>query len=205
MLHDPNFRPDEPERALLESCVHASVLRRPAPIRGHERARLSDRLATEAADALFSQLAPVCPVQDANHIRRNQPGYDFLVDGRIRVQLKGNSFVESIGWAHSPDPAAADLAVDLLLAVDLGVVLDGRVGRLAGKPIPVRPFVDYYLVPGTVVREWVAAGRRVNGRGAHIYLYKYPLQPGTKEEIGQTRELADWRGRFDVLASLLRS
>ncbi len=167
--------------------------------------RLPDRLATEAANALFSRLAPVCPVQDANHIRRNQPGNDFLADGRIRVQLKGNSFVESIGWAQTPDPAAADLAFDLLLAVDLGVVLDGRVGRLAGQPIPVKPFVDYYLVPGAVVREWVALGRRVNGRGAHIYLYKYPLQPGIKEEIGQTQELADWRGRFAVLASLLGS
>jgi hypothetical protein len=48
-------------------------------------------------------------------------------------------------------------------------------------------------------------GRRVNGRGAHIYLYKYPLKPGTKEEIGQTRGLADWRGRFDVLATMLGS
>jgi hypothetical protein len=156
MLHDPEFRPTEPERALLESCVHASVLRRPPPMPGHERARLSDRPATEAANALLSRLAPICRVKDANHVRRNQPGYDFLVDGRIRVQLKGNGFVESIGWAHSPDLAAADLAFDLLLAVDLGVVLDGRVGRLAAKPIPVKPFVDYYLVPGAVVREWVA-------------------------------------------------
>ncbi len=130
MLYDPNFRPAEPDRA---------------------------RLATEVANALFSQLAPVFWVQDANHLSRNQPAYDFLVEGQI------------------------------------GVVLDGRVGRLAGRPIPVKPCVDYYLVPGTLVREWVAMGRRVNGRGAHIYLYKYPLKPGSKEEIGQTRELADWR------------
>lgn len=199
MLHDPNFRPAEPERALLESSFHASVLRRPPPIRGHERMRLSDRLAT----ALFSQLAPVCQVQDTNHLRRNQPSYDFLVDGRIRVQLKGNSFVESIGWTHSPDPAAADLAFDPAPGRRSRLVLDRRMGRLAGRPIPVKPLVVYYLVPGMLVREWVAMGRRVNGRGAHIYLYKYPLKSGSKEEIGQKRELADWRRRFDVLAAML--
>lgn len=142
--------------------------------------------------------------EDANLRRRNQPGYDFLIDGRIRIQLKGNSFVESIGWAHTPDPAAPDLGFDLLVAADLGVVLDGRVGRLAAKPIPVKPVIDFYLVPGDVVRSWVAQRRRVNARGAHIYLYKYPLTPGTREDQGQTRELAEWQGRFDVLDRLLR-
>lgn len=149
---------------------------------------------------------------EASPERRLKLTYGALHDTAFRyaftynpwpVRLKGNSFVESIGWAHFPDPNAADLAFDLLLAVDIGVTLDGRIGRLAAKPIPVKPVIDFYLVPGPVVRNWVAEGRRVNRRGAHIYLYKYPLKPGSKEETGQIPELACWRGRFDVLDSLL--
>jgi hypothetical protein len=130
-------------------------------------------------------------------------GYDFLIDGRVRLQVKAGTFVESIGWTHSPNPEAPDLAYDVLLAIDMGITLDGRIGRLTSKPIPVREMVDYYVIPGPVVRGWVAEKRRVNKRGAHIYLYKYPLPTGSKEEAGQTYELAAWRGRFDVLAAAI--
>src|SRR3546814_3067438 len=84
-----------------------------------------------------------------------------------------------------------------MLVVDLGVMLDGRVGRLLNKPILVKDFADYYVVPGEIVRDWVRVGRRVNARGSHIYMYKYPLRAGTKEEQCQTRELAKWLNRFD--------
>lgn len=201
-LVDPCFRPPEEERRLLEGCVHASVLRRPAPLSPAERVALSDRLATEAAWALLGQLRPHWRVEDANARRRNQPGYDFLLDGRVRVQLKGGTFVESIGWTHK-GPGRADLDFDVLLAVDLGVTLDGGVGRLANKGIPVKPHADFYVVPGEVVRAWVAEGRRVNARGTHIYMYKYPLRPGTRENLCQTPELAGWRCRFDVLTAAL--
>jgi hypothetical protein len=86
---------------------------------------LSDRLATAAAWALLRQLVPRHRVVDANSQRRNQPGYDFLIDGRVRVQLKGGTFVESIGWAHTPDPKAADLAFDVLLAVESSATRTG--------------------------------------------------------------------------------
>lgn len=203
MLADPRFMLPEHTRRLLEDCVRASVLGTPSPLAARQRIALSDELATAAAWALLRQLQPHHQVIDANHLRRNQPGYDFLIDGRVRLQLKGGTFVESIGWAHTPDPRAADLDFDILLAVDMGVTLDGRVGRLACKPIPVQEAVVYYVVPGDIVRSWVTEGRRINKRGAHIYLYKYPLKKGCKEEYCQTYELATWRNRFDVLKAAL--
>src|SRR3546814_17803771 len=121
----PQVRVPEPERQLLEQCVHASVRRTPAPLTARERIVLSDRLATEAAWALLQQLRPRYEVEDANVLRRNQPGYDFLIDQRVRVQLKGGTFVESIGWPHSPDPKADRKSVVSGRSVSVRVVIAG--------------------------------------------------------------------------------
>lgn len=203
---DPEFAPSEPDRQLLERCVHASVLGKPSPLSAHERRVLSDRIATAAAWALLRQLEPKHQVIDANQRRRNQPGYDFLVDEHVRLQVKGGTFVESIGWSHSANVDAVDLSFDVMIAVDIGVTLDGRVGRLAEKNLPRKESVDYYVIPVSVVKNWIMKGQHVNKRGAHIYLYKRELRPGSKEEIGQTRELTDWKNRFDAIeAAVARS
>jgi hypothetical protein len=56
------------------------------------------------------------------------------------------------------------------------------------------------LLPQPVVRRWIMERRYVNGKGVQIYLYKRPFgRPGTAEEKGQTRELAEFRNRFDPL------
>jgi hypothetical protein len=120
------------------------------------------------------------------------------------VQVKGGTYVESIGFAHRPGLNEADCEYDLLLLIDIGVTLDGDVGRLVKHRLPVKPCVDYYIVPNEVVRRWVREQRYVNGKGVHIYLYKYRLTPGTQEERGQTFELAAWRDRFNTLIEIVR-
>ena len=68
----------------------------------------------------------------------------------------------------------------------------------------MKPHVDFYVVPNDVIRAQVAAGAHVNGRGAHLYLYKRRIRSGTKEHAGQCSSLPQWRDRFDVLAELIR-
>lgn len=185
---------------LLQACVSGDLQRKPKPLSGINRTRLSDRLATRAAQQLFDALfGDRHRVQDANKLRRNQPGYDFIVDDQFRIQVKAGCYVESFGWAHKVGGSGADLDFDFLLGVDLGVMLDGRQGRLASVDIPVKPFPDFYCIPGVAVRNWVELGRRINARGNHLYLYKRPINPKTKEAQRQTLELADYRGRFDLL------
>ncbi|MEX1663777.1 hypothetical protein AB4874_19600 [Thioclava sp. 15-R06ZXC-3] len=192
------------ELGLLQSCVLGDLLRQPKPLTGVARMRLSDRLATQATHQLLNALlGRVHKVSDANDIRRNQPGYDFIVDDHFRVQVKAGCYVESFGWAHKVGGSGADLDFDFLLGVDLGVMLNGRQGRLARVDIPVKPFPDFYCIPGATVREWVDLGRRVNARGNHIYLYKRPINLETKEAQRQTLELADYLGRFDLLSAAI--
>lgn len=90
--------------------------------------------------------------------------------------------------------------------MDIGVVLNPRPegpkpdGRAS---IPVLPYVDFYIIPGDVVRAQVAKGERINKMGAQLYLYKRDLSPNLKECRCQWHDLAIWRNRFDVLEQAL--
>jgi hypothetical protein len=201
MILNPRFRPSAADLRLLQDDVRADVLGKPRILSPTERRKLSDRLATEATWSLFDQIKGAYEIVDANSLRYNQHGYDFIIDNRLRIQVKGSTYVEGLGWAVKSEKS---LAFDVLLWVDIGAVVDGNVGRLAGSGIPVKSFVDYYVVPISTIKEWLARAIAVNGRGNNIYLWKKVLNRGTNEAKGQTFELKDWLNRFDVFDAMLR-
>jgi hypothetical protein len=196
---DPLYRPIDQDIATLNQAVREDVLKLPRSLSPTERRRISERIAMEATCALLSPLVQRHAVVDANITRRNNPGYDLAIDGRVRLQVKGGTFVESIGWTHSPDSSAPDLNYDVLIFVDVGVVLESKFGRLIPHNIPTKRYVDFYVIPGTLVRRWVEFPRRVNGKGVQIYSYKRGLLESSKEHRCQTVELLDYRSRFDIL------
>jgi len=200
MLMDPMYRPSSTDLDLLQADVCADVLRQTRLLTPHQRRAMSDRLAIEAALAVLRQLEPRHSVADANTVRRNQPGFDFLVDGGIKVQVKGATYVEGFGWAVKSEKA---LDFDVLIYVDIGVVINGNVGRLSSAAIPVKPYADYYIVPINIVKELLNKRRAINGRGNNLYLWKRLLNPNTAEYRGQAVELLEWLGRFDVIDQLL--
>jgi hypothetical protein len=200
VLKDPLYRPSAIDLDILQRDVRTDVLKQPRILTRLQRVALSDRLATEAAQVLLKQLEPIHEVADANNLRFNQPGYDFLVDGKVKIQVKGATFVEGWGWAVKGEKS---LDFDVLLYVDIGVVVDGNVGRLAKKPIPVKPHADFYVVPISVVRAWLDRRLAINARGNNLYLWKTKLNPNTAEHRNQTVEFVDWRGRFDVIDNLV--
>jgi hypothetical protein len=200
LLKDPLYRPSPDVHRMLEDDVRSDVLRQQRVLTSQERRVLSDKLAMAATTLLLKQLEPTYKVVDANIIRRNHPGFDFLIDDKIRVQVKGATYVEGFGWPVSRE---ASLDFDVLVWVDVGVTLNGNVGRLATVNLPVKPHADFYIVPIAVIRQWLARTQAINGRGTNIYLWKRPLKPGSKEEREQTRDLANWVGRFDVIEGLL--
>ncbi|QQP91271.1 hypothetical protein IGS68_08725 [Skermanella sp. TT6] len=175
----------------------------------NERHHISRTLAMDATMAMLAPAAKIMPVVDADEIRRNMPGYDILVGDRLRVQVKGGTYVDSIGWAHTANrPEAADLNFDIEIAVDIGAILDPRpLGRRRDgrEDIPMRRYVDFYIIPGDVIRAQVAKGIHVNGRGVHLYLYKRRIRPGTKEHDCQWFGMAEWRNRFDVVENALKA
>lgn len=207
-IADPQWRPDDATIARLNRAVAQEIQSgRSSEFSLGQRKQLSKRLAMEATMAMLEPLSKSMPVVDADTIRVNMPGYDILVDGWLRIQVKGGTYVDSIGWAHSPESTdAADLQFDIEVAVDIGCVLNPRPFGMRGdgrENVPVEPRVAFYIIPGDVVRAEVARGRRVNKRGAHLYFYKRELRQSTKEYAGQWREMAEWRGRFDVITAML--
>ena len=200
MLKDPLYRPSSIDLDLLQRDVRTDVLKQPRILTRSQRVALSERLATEAALALLRQLEPIHIVVDANKLRFNQPGYDFIVDNKVKIQVKGATFVEGWGWAVKGEKS---LDFDVLLYIDIGVVVDGNVGRLAKTPIAVKSYADFYVVPISVVRMWLDRKLAINARGNNLYLWKTRLNPNTAEYRNQTVEFLDWRGRFDVIDNLI--
>jgi hypothetical protein len=207
-IGDPLWRPGDIVIDRLNVAVANEISTGKAGVfsRG-ERHRLSEMLAMDAAMAMLRPVRRLMTVID--DLRRNMPGYDILVGDRLRIQVKGGTYVDSIGWTHTAGlPEAKDLQLDIEVVVDIGVVLNPRPfgPRRDGRDqIPLQPHVDFYIIPGDVVRAQVATGARVNRAGAHLYLYKQRLRPGTKEHERQWLGLAEWRNRFDVIEVAVRS
>lgn len=207
-LSNPRYRPSKEIVDRLNRAVAQEVLGgKQTEFLLNERKKLSDRLAIEASLTALESLRHCMAVEDANLARRNQPGYDLLLDGRVRVQVKGGTYVDSIGFTHtSGNLYAADLDYDVLFLVDIGSVLNPRPFgfRKDGRDnIPVKEWVDIYVVPNTVVRQEVTRGAYITKKGAHLYLYKRHIRPGTREYNGQWFALMEWQNRFDVVEQML--
>ena len=128
-LSNPRYRPPAPIVARLNAAVAQEIAEgRETVFAKGERRRLSDHLAMDASRAALASLEEAkISVVDANELRQNQPGYDLLVDGHIRIQVKGGTYVDSIGFAHTAAKVtAADLNYDVLFLVDVGCILDPR-------------------------------------------------------------------------------
>jgi hypothetical protein len=208
MITNPLWCPAKPTLDLLNLAVLQEIRDgKASAFKGHERKKLSGDLAMDATMALLAPARKAMSVVDVNDARRNMPGYDILVADHLRIQVKGGTYVDSVGWAHTAhNPAAADLAFDIEIVVDVGVVLDPRpLGRRndGRDQVPLKPHVDFYIIPGEVVRSQVGRADHINGRGAHLYLYKRTKKAGDQEYRGQWFELPTWRNRFDVLEAAL--
>ncbi|MEX2495604.1 MAG: hypothetical protein WD448_05910 [Woeseia sp.] len=211
MLTDPGYRPPQSVIDRLNHAVASEVVgRKQTEFRRGERPRISETIGIQAAFAALAPLRSHMTLADANQMRRNQSGYDLIVDDRVRIQVKCGTYVDSIGLAHTwGKPDAADLDYDVLFLVDAGVMLNPRPAgtRPDGRSqIPIKNVVDFYIVPNEEVRRQVALGRHVNRKGAQLYLYKRIINSGTKEFAGQWLDLVDWHNRWDVMdRALLKS
>jgi hypothetical protein len=202
-LTNPRAAPTADQLRTLNDARRIKLLRETAPRPSQsELAALSDEIATAALWALLRPYQDAgIPVVDANDWRRNQPGYDFLVDDRVRIQLKSSSYLDCIGWAQK---TGAAMEFDVLVFVDIGITMDkSYYAPLAPHRLPTRPCLDFYVIPQSVVAGWVAAPRYVTRRGVMLYSYARPVQPGTKEAAGQTHEIRSWRDRFDIIDDLV--
>ena len=212
IIVDPQWWPDEGAIERLNRAVSEEIITgKSTEFTPSSRKALSADIGMNAVFALLAPVAKLVPVVDANTLRTNQPGYDILVGNQnpLKVQVKCCTYVDCIAWGHTPDnPDAPDLDFDVEIVVDAGCILDPRPAgtRSDGRQdIPMLPFVQFYIIPGDVVRAEVARGAHVNKAGARLYWYKRVIKKGTKEERCQWHDLPAWRNRFDVLDQMIAS
>jgi hypothetical protein len=165
---DPHFSPSPADLETLTKDVHEDINgRRPRTLPNDIRKKLVGKIAEEAVAALLRKLSPPHTVIDANReLAMNYPGYDFLVDDRLRIQVKGSPWVELIGWQR-------------------------------------QECVDYYVIPNAIVREWVRAPRYLNKGRIELYWNRREFGGSTKQNLGQTREILNYRDRFELITALL--
>jgi hypothetical protein len=179
-LSDPLYQPPIKLRNALQEGVRCDVLKQGPGLSKAERIRISEQIAEEAVEALLAPLAG--RFVNANTLRMNQPGYDYLVDNTLRLQVKGSSYVETVQFCHKSGDATSlpCLRYDVIIIVDIDVFLESNFGRLAKYEIPVKDTVDFYIVP---IDEIIAHLPHAieNKAGRYVTWWKRPLNPNTKE------------------------
>jgi hypothetical protein len=201
VIVNPHYCPDEKDLFSLEMNLRSQVETGKTLLSKSERTAISERIAEEAIRVLLAPLGE--RAKDANAKRLNQPGYDFTIDDNIRIQVKGNTFVECVQWSHKgSSPYDADLEYDVLIAVDIGIVLRKDFGRLKRYNLPKMDTVDFYIVPNEVVRKYLPTARKTKA-GTFLYRYHRPLNINTKEYKNQFFQMSEYKNRFDLLNTIL--
>jgi hypothetical protein len=150
------------EIATLTMDVHEDILGvKPRTLPTRKRTHMVGTIAELVAMERIAIALPGSRVMNANDVRRNNPGYDLLVDDRVRIQVKGSAWVELIGWSHVSDVKDVGLDYDAVAFVDLGCCIDGRVGRLTHILPAPRTEPDIYIVPVTDVRAFLTRPQAV--------------------------------------------
>lgn len=72
---------------------------------------------------------PDASLVDANEIKRNNPGFDLLFNGGLRIQVKGRCWVEMIDFSVPSLSRPKAWESDIWLAVDFAGLIDGRHGK----------------------------------------------------------------------------
>ena len=201
VIVNPNYRPAIEHRMALEANLKASIEKTGGTLGKNERMKLSEKI---AEDAVKSLLAPIeGRFIDANKLKVNQPGYDFLIDNSLRVQVKGNTFVECVQWIHKGhDPSLACLGYDVIIIVDIGVTLNKDVGRLSKYNIETKDTVDYYIIPIIDVLNQLNFCIE-NKAGKIICWYKRELNKETIDYKRQFFELPKYLNNFSILNNML--
>ena len=196
MIVDPLFKPPAEMLDVLQ-------LRKEGKIGPNQVKNVTERIAEMACEALLDQLPERHRWQNANSIRRNQAGYDFIVDDQVRIQVKGTDAIEQVGFAFKPDPTHPSLDFDVFVFVHIGACLKSDFGRFAQYGWPVSEHVHYYVIPNTIVRGWVEKPRYLNTGRVEIYWNRRPFAPDSKQHRLQTREILEYRNRFEEITRLL--
>ena len=205
-LIDPKFMPRPDQIALLQAAVRRDLDGTSGGPTRSERTRTSGEIGEASVLSLLQPLVgPEHSVVDANTLRKNHPGFDYLIDDHLRIQVKCSTYVECLQTSFG---AAIQTEFDVLIIVDVGCMLDANFGKHAGKRIPRSSFVEFYVLPQPIVMNFLRSPDAIlNKKGGFIYLYREwkrrEMKTSTKEFRGQFFDLTKWHDAWHVIESAL--
>ena len=156
-LHRPEYHLPDADLRFFKEDLEAQLQgidRSPKVIQ--ERRRLLGYHGETATEMLLKQSLPDRKVENMNQISKNYPGFDFLIDGKVRVQCKGRCWVELVDFALKPLDSVANWNSDIWITIDFSGFLDGRIGRLKGEATlaPINR-ARWYVAPTHELKEFV--------------------------------------------------
>jgi len=201
LIINPFYAPSDDLRTALQEDHESYTLYKKHTIDKVTRKKISERIAEDAVEALFAPIKE--RLVNANTIRKNQPGYDYLIDGQLKIQVKGNTWAEMVQFLHKgDDPTLPCLDYDIIIIVDIGAILESNFGKLKKHDLKASKHVDYYIMPRDIVLSQLKYSM-INQAGIYVYYYKYDLNPSTKECQKQFIDFPKYRNRFDLLNNII--
>lgn len=166
-----------------------------------ERRRILDTHAMAYALGELRARHPGATVVDANTIKMNNPGYDIMIDDRIRIQVKGRCWIEMIDFAVPTLEKAKAWESDFWIAVDFAGLIDGRHGKYATTPeMAPNGRIDPYILPTAALRKMAEDGFATAKR-PRIRAIKPGSQYSSRHHMP---ELFGFRCRWDLIRDVAR-
>jgi hypothetical protein len=104
-----------------------------------------------------------------------------------------------------PELDHPSLHFDVLAFVHVGICLPTNYGRFAKYGWPVKKAVELYILPVEKIRTWIMSPKYINPGRVELYWNRRPFADGSKQELGQTREILGYLNRYDILDSAIAS
>ena len=163
-------------------------------VRTQNRRAIREQTDRAAVDAVLEALAPLRQHYSVEEMTHNHRGYDILIDHRVRVQIKGATYLDYYSGIFK------NFEFDAAVIVDLGVCIRER-HRHNGK-YPHSDYIGFFIFPRQVVEVGVYRGSRDYG----LYAKKDPVANVRPSRNGyRFAEFHQYRDRFDIIGNLVCS
>jgi hypothetical protein len=170
-------------------------------IRFAEAVRTQDRrsnsfskVVKEAGEtAVLTALRLLFPALSVEQMPEGNKGFDILLDGRIRVQVKASTMIDEVQGIFG------NYDFDVAVIVDLGIAIRERPEKYNDRSsYPYSDSIGFFVLP----RDVVIANVITNAGGKYIYGLKgQQLIQRTRRQF--FRELPQWENRWDILVDML--
>lgn len=183
ILVDPHYFPDSVLLADLEEYILTKKTK--------SRTKTCDVIAMDAAETLLRPLGLSIEIMPQNH-----KGFDILLDGKLKIQVKGVSFFEHVQGSFK------NFDFDIAIVIDVGIVTKQRPkDYLKFSKYPYNSTVKYYIFPQNIVERNVY--KVPSSDWWFLFAYKDDQINRSSNRVDIYREFHDFYNRFEIITDSL--